>query len=468
MFIGREREMQLLNGLYEKFDFNFVVMYGRRRVGKTTILKEFCKDKKAVFFVSEEYNDKLALEKFSVVIKESLGEVYDKSAFNSWVNAFEYIADKAINEKIVLVLDEFQYLANSNKSIVSLMQNMIDHKLREKNLFIVVCSSVISFMEEKILSQKSPLFGRKTAEFYIKPLSFYDSIKFFENYSSEDKILAYAILGGIPLYLNQFDDKLSIEQNIKQNFLTEISNLYNEPKNLLRLELRSLAVYNSIIEAIALGNKKLNEISSKTGESKDKVHNYIMNLMDMHIIEKMHPVTEKSSSRKTLYKLRDNLFKFWYRFVISNISSIENGMSDIIYSKKIDPHISSYVGSIFEGICIEYLIKENIGSKLPIVFNKIGKWWGSSPITKQEEEIDIMALSDEGTIFAECKYKNGKVGVKELEKLIERASIFKCENKYYYLFSKNGFKESLSNVEKSRDDVYLIDLPLLMATTNRS
>ncbi|HAN09809.1 MAG TPA: ATPase [Clostridiales bacterium] len=462
MFIGREKELEQLNKLYKKQDFNFIVMYGRRRVGKTTLLKEFCRDKRSIFFVSEEYNDKSALEKFSKVIKESLDEYEDNSTFNSWEDAFKYIVAKIEKEKIVLILDEFQYLVNSNKSILSLIQNLIDHSLNNKKLYIVVCSSVISFMEEKVLSGKSPLFGRKTAEFYIKPLSFHNSIKFFKNYSNEDKVLVYSILGGIPLYLNQFSDSENVEENIKENFLTEISNLYSEPKNLLNLELRSPAVYNSIIEAIATGSTKLNEISSKVGEEKDKVYNYIMNLVDMHIVEKTYPITEKVNTRKTIYKLSDNLFKFWYRFIFGNISSIEKGMSDVVYNKKIKPYLLNYVGYIFEDICIEYLVRKNVREELPITFDKIGKWWGNNSKTKQEEEIDIMATSDEGIIFGECKYKNEKVGIKELNKLKEGAELFEIQNKFYYLFSKTGFKEDLIEEEKKNKNIVLVDLNEVM------
>ncbi len=458
MFLGREREVGLLEKRYEKQEFNFVVMYGRRRVGKTKLLKEFCKNKKSIFFVAEEYNDKLALEKFSRVIKQSLGEEIDKSIFASWTDAFDYIADKATKEKIVLVLDEFQYLVNSNKSLLSLLQNMIDHKFNEKNIYIVVCSSVISFMEGKVLSQKSPLFGRKTAEFHVKKLGFYESIKFMENFNNEDKILGYSILGGIPLYLLQFDDKISIDENIKENFLVEVANLYLEPKNLLKIELRTPAIYNSIVEAIALGNTKLNEISTKTGEDKDKVYNYILSLIDMHIVEKIHPVNEKESSRKTLYKLSDNLFKFWYRFIFPNISAVETGMGEVLYHKKIKPFFSNYVSYVFEDICKEYLIRKNMKSELPIFINKVGKWWGTSKVTKQEEEIDVMALSDDGVIFGECKYKNEKTGLQELEKLTEKANMFKDKNKYYYIFSKSGFKKSLIDYAKENSNIYLEDL----------
>lgn len=458
MFLGREREVRLLEKLYEKQEFNFVVMYGRRRVGKTKLLKEFCKNKKSIFFVAEEYNDKLALEKFSRVIKQSLGEEIDKSIFASWTDAFDYIAEKATKEKIVLVLDEFQYLVNSNKSLLSLLQNMIDHKFNEKNIYIVVCSSVISFMEGKVLSQKSPLFGRKTAEFHVKKLGFYESIKFMENFNNEDKILGYSILGGIPLYLLQFDDKISIDENIKENFLVEVANLYLEPKNLLKIELRTPAIYNSIVEAIALGNTKLNEISTKTGEDKDKVYNYILSLIDMHIVEKIHPVNEKESSRKTLYKLSDNLFKFWYRFIFPNISAVETGMGEVLYHKKIKPFLSNYVSYVFEDICKEYLIRKNMKGELPIFINKVGKWWGTSKVTKQEEEIDVMALSDDGVIFGECKYKNEKTGLQELEKLTEKANMFKDKNKYYYIFSKSGFKKSLIDYAKENSNIYLEDL----------
>ncbi|PWJ92141.1 hypothetical protein C7380_10924, partial [Oceanotoga teriensis] len=337
MFIGREKELQKLNKMNNKKGFQFLVMYGRRRVGKTTLLKEFLKDKSGIFFVAEEFNDTIALNKFSELILShfKMSNLIDK--FLSWEKAFNFIGEKSKDERIILIIDEFPYIANSNLSILSLLQNLIDQKLKNTNLFLILCGSSISFMEKEVLSEKSPLFGRRTGQMKINSFGFYDSIKFSKKYTKIDSVINYGILGGIPQYLNKFDYNLNIEGNIKENFLDSSSYLIEEPKNLLRQELREPAIYNSIIESVANGYTKISEIATKIQERPDKTSKYLNTLIELEIIEKEIPITEKINSRKSIYKLKDNMFKFYYRFIFTNFSLIEQGMIDFVYDKKIKP-----------------------------------------------------------------------------------------------------------------------------------
>lgn len=458
MFIGREYEIETLNKLYSKKQFQFIVMYGRRRVGKTTLLSEFCNNKRKIFFVAEEYNNNLSLRNFSKQILEYFKMTDYISTFESWEKAFMFLAKESENEQLILVIDEFPYLVQSNNALPSLLQNLIDHHLKKTKLFIVVCGSSMSFMEKEVLSYKSPLFGRRTAQMFIEPFDFYNSSKFFPRYSFNERVMTYGIIGGIPQYLEKFNEKYTVEENIKQELLDKSSYLYEEPKNLLKQELREPAVYNSIIEAIANGYTKINEISTKIGEPKDKCAKYLSSLNDLRIVSKETPIMEKDNSRKSIYKVNDNLFKFYYNFIFSNKSLIEQHMGRVLYEKKIEPQISKYLGEIFEKVCMDFLNYKNINGELPFIFTNMGRWWGNNPKTKTQEEIDIVAIDDTMILFGECKWKNEKLDMDIVNSLIRKSEINafnKFEKKFYGLFSKSGFTNSVKEYSNENKNILL-------------
>lgn len=455
-FIGREYELKTLERLYSEDTFQFIVMYGRRRVGKTRLLSEFCKDKNSIFFVAEEYNDKMALQKFSQKILEHYDMADFMSSFDSWEKAFLFLHKKAQDKPLVLVIDEFTYIAMANKSIPSLMQNLIGHSLKNSKLYIIVCGSSLSFMEKEVLSYKSPLYGRRTSQMKIEPFDFFDSIKFFPNYSMENKVMSYGVVGGIPQYLQKFNDKFSIEENIKDNILEKSSYLHEEPLNLLKQELREPALYNSIIEAIATGSSRLNDISTKVGEDSSKCSNYLKSLVELEIIEKEIPIGEKATSKKTIYSIKDSLFRFWYRFIFNNTTLIEQEMIDYVFDKKIQPELNDFLGNTFEKICIDYLKHKNKKGELPFIFERVGRWWGNNPIKKQQEEIDILAIAQNNAIIGECKWRNEKLNMKVVISLIEKSQALNYENKYYIYFSKSGFTDEVINFSEN-NNIILVD-----------
>lgn len=463
MFIGRDNELHELNKLYNEDKFQFSVMYGRRRVGKTTLLTEFCKDKSAIFYVAEEHNNKRNLEKFSDIILSHFGMKGFIPDFTDWDMAFKYIGKMSENNRLVLVIDEFPYIAHANKSIPSILQNVIDHYLKDTKLFLIICGSSMSFMEKEVLSYKSPLFGRKTSQFKIEPFDFFTSTEFCSNYSDEDKVITYGVLGGIPQYLEKFNYDESVEENIKKSFFNKNSYFYDEPKNILKQELREPMFYNSIIEAIAKGSSKLNEISTKVGETSDKCSKYIKNLCELGILEKEIPIGEKDNSRKTLYRIKDNMFCFWFRFVFGNTELIEQRKIDYIYDNKVEPFINQYLGFVFEEICIQYLRQLNFNDRLPFIFESIGRWWGNNPKKKREEEIDIICKNDDNIMFGECKWRNEPLGIDVVNLLVEKSEIFNCTNKYYIFFSKSGFKDDVIDLANKNKNIKLISLSDMIA-----
>lgn len=447
MFIGRQQELNALNKLYNSKKFEFAVIYGRRRVGKTALINEFSKDKDTIFFTGVETNSKQNLDNFSKCIMEYSTGVAANSSFSSFQAALEYVFELAKKKRLLLVIDEYPYVARASKSLASTLQFLIDKNKDNSKLFLILCGSSMSYMEDNVLAYKAPLYGRRTAQLKINPFDFFEACHYFTRFSDIDKALAYGIVGGTPQYLMQIDDSLSIEDNIKNTHLNPVSSIFEEPNNLLKQEVREPAIYNAVITAIATGCSKMNEISVKIDEDTSVCATYIKNLIMLGIIKKELPYGEKSE-RKTIYSINDNMFRFWYRFVPENTSIISRGAADIAYNR-IAPEISSYMGSVFEEICRQYLWKLLLIGKCAVSFSNIGRWWGTNPKMKVQEEIDIMGTDKDTALFAECKWTNEKVDLGVLETLVERSNMFNYKKKHFYLFAKTGFTKGC--VDKARE-----------------
>ena len=455
MFIGRERELAALNKLYESDKFEFVVIYGRRRVGKTALISQFIDDKNAIYFMGVESNAKQNLENFSRSILQYHTGMDAETSFLSFQAALEYVFKLAEKERVVLAIDEYPYVARSSKSLASTIQLLIDQYKAASKLMLILCGSSMSYMEDHVLAYKAPLYGRRTAQMKILPFDFAETCRYFKNFTAEESAYVYGIVGGTPQYLLQMNDKLSIEDNIKNTFLNPSSVLFEEPENLLKQEVREPALYNAIITAIATGASRMSEISGKVGEDTNICSAYIKNLISLGFIEKETPYGEKMS-RKAIYSIADNMFRFWYRFVPENNSIIARGAADLAY-KRIEPHLSGYMGKVFEEICKQYLWKLLLSGKCPVEFSSLGRWWGTDPKEKRQAEIDILAEQDKNTaLFGECKWTNEKVDLGVLETLIKRSALFPYKNVQYYLFAKTGFTKGCIDRAKEMGNVTLV------------
>lgn len=456
MFIGRERELEALNKLYNSNKFEFVVIYGRRRVGKTALINQFMGNKKAIYFMGVESNAKQNLENFSKSIMEYANGIETESSFLSFQAALEYVFKIAEKERVILAIDEYPYVARSSKSLASILQLLIDKYKDRSKLMLILCGSSMSYMEDNVLAYKAPLYGRRTAQMRLLPFEFEETCRYFKNLSGEDKALIYGIVGGTPQYLLQMDDKLSIEENIKNTYLNPVSFLYEEPTNLLKQEVREPAIYTAIITAVATGASRMSEISSKVGEDTNVCATYIKNLINLGIVQRETPYGEKAS-RKSIYSIEDNMFRFWYRFVLDNNSIIARGAADMVY-KRIEPQFSDYMGKVFEEICKQYLWKQLLSGNCPVEFTSLGRWWGNDPNEKSQAEIDIMGEQDKNTaLFAECKWTNEKVDLSVLETLVKRSNLFSYKIKHYYLFSKSGFTKGCLDKADEMGNVVLVE-----------
>ena len=455
MFIGREREMATLNHLYQSDKFEFVVIYGRRRVGKTALINQFIQDKEAIYYMGVESNSKQNLENFSKNIMEYKVNIQVDTSFLSFQAALEYVFQLAEKERLVLAIDEYPYVARSSESFASTIQLLIDKYKDHSKLMLILCGSSMSYMEDHVLSYKAPLYGRRTAQMKIQPFDFFDTCQYFCNFSDEDRALVYGMVGGTPQYLLQMDDRLTIEENMKNTFLNPNSFLFEEPENLLKQEVREPALYNAIITAIATGSSRVAEISTKVGEQSSVCTNYLKNLMALGLIQKETPYGEKTS-RKSIYSINDNMFRFWYRFIPENNSIIVRGATNLAY-KRIEPHLSDYMGKVFEEICKQYLWKLLLDGNCPIEFNDLGRWWGTNPSTHNQEEIDIMGEQDKNTaLFGECKWTNQKVDTGILETLLKRSQLFHYSKIQLYLFAKTGFTEGCKALAEKMGNVALV------------
>ena len=455
MFIGRDRELKTLSNLYATDKFEFAVIYGRRRVGKTELIKQFIDGKRAIYFMGIESNAKQNLENFSKSIVESSTGIQADTSFASFQAALEYVFQLAQKERIILAIDEYPYVARASKSLASTLQLLIDKYKDNSKLMLILCGSSMSYMEDHVLAYKAPLYGRCTAQIKLIPFSFEETCSYLQNMKEEDKALIYGAVGGTPQYLLQINNKLSVEDNIKRTYLNPTSFLYEEPINLLKQEVREPAIYTAIITAIAGGASRMSEISNKVGEDTNVCTTYIKNLISLGIVEKEMPYGE-NTSRKTIYSIADNMFRFWYRFVLENNSIIVRGADDLAY-KRIEPYFTDYMGKVFEDISMQYLWKLLLTGKSPVEFTSLGRWWGNDPRTRSQTEIDIMGEQDKNTaLFAECKWTNEKVDLGVLETLIQRTQLFPYKNVHLFLFAKSGFTKGCMDRAEELGNVTLI------------
>ena len=458
MFVGRVNELDSLNKSYNKDCFQFPVIYGRRRVGKTTLINEFCSGRKTVYFVAVQSTAKENLEILSAQILSILAPSAPRNPFLSFREAFEYVFERSKNERIIFAIDEYPYLANSDKSVSSVLQAAIDKHQADSKLFLILCGSSMSFIEKQVLGYKSPLYGRRTAQYKLLPFNYLESSEMLPGFNNEEKITLYSVTGGIPEYLSRIDNKLSLLENVRDLYFDPSGRLFEEPANLLKQELKMPETYNAIITAIALGSSRLNEIATKADIETSQCSKILSTLISLGLVRKEHPITEMKS-KKSIYLIDDWMFVFWYRFVLPELSRITAGLGETVCGEVFAEKLSSHVGRAFEECARQYMWLELKEKRLPVSFKKIGRWWGNNPKERREEEIDFIAFSGEKAIFGECKWKNTRVGGDTLDNLMRKAKLLHgFTDINYMLFSKSGFIGTLADRASKQNDITLISV----------
>ncbi len=459
-FVDREQEMATLQSEYGRDGSGLVVLYGRRRVGKTTLISEFIRDKKALFFLASEESESQNRLAFQEKAADFLNSNLLKNVeVKSWDVLFRAIMDTHFDSKPVIVLDEFQYLGRSNPAFPSVFQRIWEEILKDRQVMVILCGSLISMMQSQTLAYDSPLYGRRTAQIRLKQIPFAYYHEFFPEKSRKELIEMYGVTGGVPKYIELFSQSKDIYSAIETCVLNRSGYLYDEPHFLLQQEVSEVGSYFSIIKAIAAGNTKLSAIAGVLEVKSTSLTKYLKTLIDLDILEREVPVTEDSpeKSKRGLYKIKDNYLRFWFAFVYPNMSFIESGHGRIVMDKIRKGLVRNHIAFVYEDVCAERMWEMNAQSVWPFYFSKLGRYWDS------KEEIDIAAIDPDGKnlILGECKYWQEPVGISVLRSLEAKAEMVAWEKgkrkTWLVLFSVNGFTEELRTVAETRTDLQLCE-----------
>lgn len=453
MFINRKVELEQLSRLYNSDHAELYVLYGRRRVGKTELLREFCADKPHIFFIATLSSDAEQLATISQQIYGfSHSEVPAGFTFPSWEAAFQSMVDLPMQTRPIIVLDEFTYLISGNKAIPSILQKAWDGKLKNSNLMLVLCGSYIGMMETEVLGYQAPLYGRRTASSLLRSLDLPSSSLFFPNYSPEEQFLAWAVLGGMPYYLRIFSDRKDIFSNIRQHILdAQTGALFYEPRLLLMEELREPRNYFSILRAVAQGRTRLNEITQASGVGEvTSVARYLDILQQMHLITRRVPATESQpeKSKKGIYQIDDHFLRFWFRYVQPNQSGLDLGLADAILKQHIQPDLDNFVSTTFEEAAQVFVARLAQAGGMTFLPERIGGWWD------REAEIDVLAISnkEKAALVGECKWSVNQVGTNVFVDLKQKSQLLIKDHGIqrieYAIFARSGFTTALEELAK--------------------
>jgi len=456
-FINRERELAALNAQYAADGASFMVIYGRRRVGKTTLIKEFIQNKRALYFLANEENETISMQRFTEALSDYTEQEYLKNAsFDNWRDLFDIFVKYDQDEKKLLIIDELPYMVNANPAFPSILQWVWDERFQNQNIMLILCGSLINMMEKYTLNYNSPLYGRRTGQIKLKQIDFIHYDKFYEDMSYRDLVEHYAVTGGVPKYIELFDGQKNLFDEIRRLMLTPDGLLFEEPEFLLRREVEEIGSYFSIIKSIAAGNRKPGKISADISVKQTSLPKYLKTLIDLDILEREVPVTENNpeKSKMSLYQIKDNFIRFWFRFVYPERGRLELGQSDYVLERIKANFIDNHVAHIYETVCRSELWRLALEGK--VQFNKLGRWWNS------KAEIDIVALDSTGEdiVFAECKYLKGQMDADVFYNLLQKKELvlWKKESRRekFVLFSINGFTDRLLEIAGERSDLLLV------------
>ena len=456
-FVDREKELEFLEQEYRREGSSLVILYGRRRVGKTALATKFMEGKPALYFLVTEESEQQNRNAFKDAVADFCGNELLKSAsLQQWEPIFKAFCEKPSDQKLLLILDEFQYLGKSDPAFPSVFQKIWDTFLKQQPIMVILCGSLISMMESQTLSYSSPLYGRRTGQLRLRQIPFSHYGQFFPEKSHKDLIEYYAVTGGVPKYIELFHDTGDIYTAIQRSILSKSSFLFDEPNFLLQREVSEIGSYFSIMKAIAAGNQKLGKIAGVLEVKQTGLSKYLKTLVDLDLLEREVPVTEENpeKSKRGLYKIKDNFMLFWFRFVYPNMGLIESGNEQAAMNRIRANLVDNHISYIYEDVCREKMWQMAAAGQWDFLFDKVGRWWGNT-------EIDLIALDSQGAniIFGECKYWEGPVGVNVLNSLMEKTKEVEWKRngrkEYFVLFSISGFTEELEKLAASRKDILL-------------
>ncbi len=442
-FIGREDELKALENAWQKNNFQMAVVYGRRRIGKTTLLRQFSNGKRCVYYTAIKTTSTRNIELLGQTVLEQLEPGLSGTEFKNIESIFDFLNKQSHNQRLVVIIDELPYFARREESLISILQKWIDEKWQFGKMFLILCGSSVSFMEDEILSEKSPVFGRRTMQIGLEAFDYFQTAKFVPNWSAKEKAIAYGITGGVAKYVDLLDENKSLDENIISLYFNKTGYLYEEADNLLTQEFRDVDLYSRIIETVASGASQIHEIADKVGIPTQNIVHAMKNLCETGIAMKLQAITEESNKKKTKYILADEMLRFWYRFIPDAIGAIEIGKGHIYYEHNVKPLISDYMGSVFEKICRQYTLSAGIMGDFACMVTRVGTWWGTNPSKQEETDIDVVGLDKhkKKAVIGECKFRNEKIDKTIFDSLLERKDLLHEKYKVvqFLLFSSSGF-----------------------------
>lgn len=461
-FVNREEELSFLENLYQKTESQaqFLVLYGKRRVGKTELIKQFFKDKPNLYYLASKGSAKDQLRTATEIITRHFGEEFlGRDAFSEWRTLFDYLGKKLkdTGERLILVFDEFPYLVESDKAVPSYFQYGWDERLKDTQVMLILMGSSIAMMYKHALGHSSPLYARRTSQWLLEPFTFAQSKNFFDSDDFERVFSLYALSGGIPAYLKEFDVQKNVLDNIEEKVLTKGAFLYLEPELLLADEFKEPRKYLTILKAVGLGRTKYAELLSSTGFENNILSSYLRTLIDLKIVKREIPVTEKSpkKSKKGSYSLADSFLRFYFSFVFPDLSLAESGEVKTLFDKN-KKVLTQLIAKAYENTTAEFIKTVIKKGSLPH-FEQMGRWWD------KDTEIDLVGLNKEenGILFVETKWNNKPLDVRVLQDLKKKSKKVKWGRKnrkeYFALVAKGGFSEELIRQVEKEGTMFILE-----------
>ena len=452
-FIGRKNEQKRLKKVIDSNELNTTLIFGRRRVGKSELVKHVVKDYDCLKFYYEckEVSEKSNTNALSELISETLK--LPKFEFNDFESILKYIFELGKERKIILILDEYPYLKRTIQGIDSIIQSLIDNYKDVSNVSFIILGSYVDIMKSLLLSS-NPLYGRIDLTIDLKPMDYYDSSLFYSSFSNEDKVKLYSVFGGIPYYNRLIDSSKSVYENIIDLIASDGARLENEVSMYLNSEISKIVNANEVFLALSKGFSKYSDILSQSHVSSGPTLVDVLDkLIKMNVVVKVNPINSNENNKKSSYYISDNLSLFYYRYVFKYLSQMKIMDSNVFFDKYIKKDFEEqYVPHVFESICKEYLIRKNKEGKFDPILEKIGKYYYDNPKEKLNGEFDVVSLDSKGYIFYEAKFRNISINDSMIEKEIEQVRKTKLNCYKYVFISKSGFEC------KERDNVELINL----------
>jgi AAA+ ATPase superfamily predicted ATPase len=450
-FFDRERELAALEAVWETAGAQLVTLWGRRRVGKSTLLARFAGDKRAVYLYGTRMAEPDILAGLSLQAAEVFADAYLRAApFPSWEAALDYFAARARHERLLLILDQFPYLCDVTRGLDTLVQRWWDANYHTIQLVLVLAGSAFSAMEG-LTGATGPLHGRRTAQLDVQPFDYFDAARFYPQLAPEDRVRAHACFGGIPAYLLYWTASDGLAEQVQRTVLAPGHFLFREGEELLRTEFHQVTLYASILRAVSAGEARASDIARAVGRrSADEIFDHLRRLQELHLLRREVPVTEmhRPRTQRVLYRLADPYLRFWFRFVSPFQSFLQLGRSSEVWDDEIAPALDEFVArTTWEEVCIQHLWRRLGAGALPARFAQLGRWWDDA------DEIDLAGLwQGRATVVGECKWTSSPLDLDVLYVLQRKAAKLPIqEPPLWVLASRSGFRPALRRRAEQRD-----------------